>query len=261
VDVKFDLGILGAGRLAEGLAKTWFARTGETPLIWSRRGPDRDRISEATRVNKWTGTLEAQTVAIAIPGRVLVELAEGNEQARQFKGNVFSAAASLSRDSLQQAFPQATIVCIAPFLIDGVKSIPMLALRPLDPSVLGWAKAKAALDVFGDCDVIDDEAVFAQLSLLGSAWPAVVLAALRAAADAGVDQLQDDEAILGRRLFWRGLHALLTTGAQKPEHESKNEIATPGGITERGFKNLGNVTTLFESVFKQMQARAEELRA
>ena len=262
MDVKSRLGILGGGRLAEGLAKTWRARTGQTPVIWSRSGPRDNRISEATWVNRWTGALEAKSVAVAIPGRALLDLAENNEQARHFRGIVFSAAPSLSRSSLQRLFPQAMIVCIAPFLIDGESSIPMLALRPSELSDSAWSKVKAELDSFGDCDVIEDETAFTQLSLLGSSWPAVVLAAVHAAAGAGVDQLQHDAAIrLGRRIFFRGLHSLLATCAQKMEDEPGNDIATPGGITERGFKSLGNVKIVFESVFKQMQARAEELRA
>lgn len=262
MDVKPRLGVLGAGRLAEGIAKTWFARTGQAPLVWSRSGPRDGRIPEATWVTEWTGALEAQSVAIAIPGRALLDLAQRNEQARQFTGNVFSAAASLSRASLEQVFPQATIVCIAPFLIDGVNSIPMLVLRSSELADSAWAKAKAELDTFGDCDVIEDETAYGQLSLLGASWPSVVLAAVQAAAGAGVQRLPDDDAIkLGKRIFFRALHSLLATRAQKPEQESPNEIATPGGITERGFKSLGDMSSLFESVFKQMQARAEELRA
>jgi hypothetical protein len=64
--------------------------------------------------------LEARTIVIAIPGNPLLDLAEGSEQAKQFTGNVFSAAASLSRGSLQRVFPRATIVCIAPFLINDI---------------------------------------------------------------------------------------------------------------------------------------------
>lgn len=255
MDLKTRLGIIGAGRLAEGIARTWHARASQAPLIWSRGGPGDNRISEATWITRWTGTLEAESVAIAIPGKALLELAEGNEQARQFTGNIFSAAASLSHASLQRVFPQATIVCIAPFLIDGVNSIPMVALKPANISDSGWTKVKAVLDDFGDCDVVEDEGAFAQLYLLGAAWPAVVLAAIQAAADAGVQRLQDETAIqLGRRIFFRGIHSLLNA-------ETSGEIATPGGITERGLKSLGEVTHLFNSVFQQMQTRAEELRA
>lgn len=261
MDVKPRLGILGAGRLAEGFAKTWLTRTGQAPLVWSRGGPDKNslggRIAEATWVNRWTGTLEAESVVIAIPGAAVLDLAAGNEQARHFKGNIFSAAASLSPASLRQAFPHATVVCIAPFLIDGVSSIPMLILRPDSE----WTNAKAILDAFGACDVVEDEAAFAQLSLLGASFPAVVLAAVHAAAGAGVEGLRADANRLGRRIFFRALHSLLATCARDSEPEANNEIATPGGITERGFKSLGDVTSLFESVFKQMQARAEELRA
>ncbi len=255
MDVRPRLGIIGGGRLAEGIAKTWLARTGQAPVIWSRSGPRDNRISEATWTTKWTGTLEAESVAVAIPGRALLELAGGNEQAKQFTGNVFNAAASLSRASLQHVFPQATIVFIAPFLIDGANSIPMVALRPANLSDAEWTKANAALDDFGDCDVVEDEAAFAQLYLLGAAWPAVILAAVRAAADAGVQRLENEIAIdLGRRIFFRGINSLLNA-------ETSGEIATPGGITERGLKSLGEVTVLFHTVFQQMQARAEELRA
>ena len=259
MDVKPRLGILGAGRLAEGLANTWLARTGQAPLVWSRGGPAK-RIPNAIWLNCWPGILEAESVAIAIPGRAVLELAAGNEQAKQFKGNVFSAAASLSHASLAQTFPQARIVCIAPFLIDGVNSIPMLAYKPADLSGAKWTKAKAELDAFGACDVIEDEAAFAQLSLLGASFPAVVLAAVHAAAGAGVERLPADASRLGKRIFFRALHSLLA-GARDSEDASPSEIATPGGITERGFKSLGNVNSLFESVFQQMQARAEELRA
>ncbi len=271
------LGLLGAGRLGDALAKTWLARNGRAPLVWSRSGsrPGNNgvtRIAAGTWVAEWTRILEADSLVIAIPGRALLDLAEGSEPARQFTGNVFNAAFSLSRESLQRIFPRATIVCISPFLIDGVNSIPMLVLRPSDLPGSRWIKAKAELDKFGDFDVVEDEETFARLSLLGASWPAVVMAAVQAAAGAGVQPLKDETAAgIGRRIFFRAMQslltealltqALLTTQAGNLEHESADDIATPGGITERGLKSLGEVTPLFESVFKQMQARAEELQA
>jgi len=255
VDLKPRLGLIGGGRLAEGIAKTWTARTGHAPLVWSRRGPNGGRVAAGTWVNQWTGTLEAGSAVIAIPGKALLDLAHSNQQAREFTGNIFSAAASLSQASLRHVFPRATIVCIAPFLIDGVNSIPMVALRPSNLRDPDWASVKAELDRFGACDAIEDEESFAQLSLLGASWPAVVRVAVEAAADAGSEGLRDPAATrLARRIFFRAMQSLL-------EEEETNEIATPGGITERGLKSLGNVTALFESVFLQMQMRAEELKA
>ena len=240
------LGLLGAGRLGKAIAKTWFTRTGERVLVWSRSGPE-TRIDVGTWVTHWTTTLEARSVVIAMPGRALLDLAEGSEQARQFTGNVFSAAASLSRASLQRVFPNATVVCIAPFLIDNVNSIPMLALQPSEA-------AKAELETFGDVDVVDDEEIFAQVSLLGASWAVVVLTAVEAAARAGVQGLTDEAAIhLGRRIFFRAMRSLLN-------QQSSGEVATPGGITERGLKSLGDMTSVFESVFNQMRARADELK-
>ena len=82
----------------------------------------------------------------------------------------------------------------------------------------------------------------------------MVSAAVHAAASAGVQQLHDETATrIGRRIFFRAIQSFLTTAS--------DDVATPGGITERGLKSLGEVNHLFESVFQQMQARAEELRA
>jgi len=231
------LGVLGAGLLGEALARTWLARTGEAPLVWSRR-----------LATDWTGILRARSIAIAIPGKALLDLVEGSEAARQFTGNVFSAAASLSQQSLHRVFPRASVVCIAPFLIDGVNSIPMLILGPVSEQV------KAELENFGDVDVVEDEEIFAQLSLLGASFPAVVLAAVHAAANASLQDLEDERASeIGKRIFYRAMRSLL-------DHGSSTEVATPGGITERGLNSLGDVTSLFESVFKRMRERADEFR-
>lgn len=257
--MKSRLGLLGAGRLGEAIARTWLMRTGDAPLIWSRSGPRRcanggRRVAGATWLAQWTKTLEAESVAIAIPGTALLTLAADSEEAARFSGNVFSAASSLSRASLQRVFPRATIICISPFLIDGVNSIPMLVLRPRDLPLSQWLKAKAELETFGDFDVVEDEQTFAHVALLGASWPVVVSAAVQAAASAGVQRLHDETAtLIGRRIFFRAIQSFLMT--------SSCEVATPGGITERGLKSLGEVTNLFESVFQQMQARAEELRA
>jgi pyrroline-5-carboxylate reductase len=82
----------------------------------------------------------------------------------------------------------------------------------------------------------------------------VVLAAVQAAARAGVQGLTDQSAIeMSKRIFFRAMRSLL-------DHQSSGEVATPGGITERGLKTLGDMTTSFESVFNQMRARADELK-
>ena len=254
---EFRLGLIGAGRLGQAIARTWSARTGEGLLVWSRTKTE-TRVPEGTWLAEWTSLLEAGSIVIAIPGKPLLELAEASEHAKQFTGSVVSAAASLSRESLRRAFPQATIICISPFLINDASSIPMLVLRPSDLPVTQWEQAKAELEIFGDLDVVEDEEIFADMSLLGASWAAVVMAALEAATRAGVQRLQDEAAIeLGRRLFFRGLQSLLNHA----EQNGSGEIVTPGGITERGLKSLGDLTAPFESVFNQMRARADELRA
>lgn len=264
--LKFQLGVLGAGRLGAVLAKVWLGRTGEVPLVWSRRGQVLDnepRISGAAWATDWTEVLQSRSVLIALPGRALLELAESNDQARAFEGFVFSAAASLSQASLQRVFPLATVISISPFLIDGANSTPMLVLRPSRLSDSQWASAKARLEVFGDIDVAHDEEVFAQLSLLGASWPVVILAAIHEAYRTGIDGLQDEQAIgIGRRVFFRAMQTLLSRSANErsAKETSGDHVATPGGITERGLDHVGQLASLFECAFEGMQTRARELR-
>jgi pyrroline-5-carboxylate reductase len=245
------------------MAKVWRARTGEEPLVWSRGGQspagvEEKRIDGGAWVSDWADALRARSVVVALPGRVLLDLAEGSERARTFEGTILSAASSLSRESLQRAFPRATAICIAPFLIDGAHSIPVAALRPAGLSDPDWEKAASELYRFGEVDVVVDEESFARIFLLGASWPTVVLAALQAAADVGVRGLQDEAAALGRRLFFKALRSLLS---EQTADTPGDAVATPGGITERGLKNIGELSSLLESVFEQMRARADELRA
>jgi pyrroline-5-carboxylate reductase len=265
--LKFQLGILGAGRLGEALAKVWLRRTGEAPLVWSRRGQvlsDEDpRIPNAAWIPDWTEVFQARSIMIALPGKALLELAETSDRARTFEGFIFSAAASLSQESLQRAFPMATVISVAPFLIDGANSTPMLVLRPSQLPDSKWELARAQLEAFGDIDVVQDEELFAQLSLLGAPWPVVILAAIQAACRTGIDGLEDENAIgIGRRVFFRAMQTLLSSSAnERSEKEApSNHVATPGGITERGLDHVGELASLFECAFAGMRTRAKELR-
>lgn len=265
----FRLALLGAGRLGQAIAKVWFARTGEAPLVWSRGGRQPPgnagkRIAAGVWVSGWDEALQARSLVVALPGRALLDLARDSERARAFEGNVFSAAASLSQDSLQRAFPRATAVCIAPFLLAESNSVPVVALRPPALPESGWEGALAELRVLGAVDVVQDEDLFARLFLLGAAWPVVAMAAIQAAAAIGTRGLRDETAIgMARSLFLRGLLSLLSTqAADGPEEQSAGEaVATPGGITERGLDKIGELTSVLESAFDQMRARANELRA
>lgn len=263
------MGVLGAGRLGSAVARVWRARTGEAPLVWSRGGQcsppvgGGPRVAEGVWVADWAGVLEAPSVVVAIPGRALLDLADESERARTFEGHVFSAAASLSVEALRQVFPRATSVCIAPFLIDEPYSIPVLALRPPELPQREWERAAAELRRLGDVDIVEDEDVFTQISLLGAPWPVVVLAAIRAAARVGVQGIDDEAACeIGQRLFFRAIRALLSPhpAGGAVQGAAGEDVATPGGITERGLKNMAGLTGPLASVFEQMRARAEELR-
>jgi pyrroline-5-carboxylate reductase len=254
----FRLGILGAGRLGSAIAKAWFRRTGEMPFVWSRSGASANgvpRIPHGVWVDDWTKVFQARSIVIALPGKALLELATASAQARSFQGIVFSAAASLSPESLRQVFPLATVVCIAPFLIDGTNSIPTLVLRSSQLRDSQWQRALAELRTLGDIDVIDDEELFAQVSLLGAPWPVIVVAAIQAACGIGTKGIDDERALgIGRHLFFRAMRTLLSNSTDNSTH-----VATPGGITERGLNHIDELSSLFESAFTGMQTRAKEL--
>ena len=256
----FRLGLLGAGRLGEAIAKVWFRRTGEVPLVWSRSGAFANgvpRIPDSIWVDDWTKVLQARSVMVAIPGKALLDLAEANDQARTFKGTVFSAAASLSLESLRRVFPMATVVCIAPFLIDGTNSIPTLVLRSPELNDSQWETATAELKTLGDIDVVEDEELFGQVSLLGAPWPVIVMAAIQSACGVATKGLDDEQAIgIGRHLFFRAMQTLLSSSANGP---ACSHVATPGGITERGLNHIGELSRLFECAFAGMRTRAKEL--
>lgn len=264
---EFRLGLLGAGRLGEAIARVWFRRTGEMPLVWSRSGQGssgngKPRIPAGAWVNHWAAVLQARSVILALPGKALLELVENSSDARAFEGIVFSAAASLSLESLRRVFPRATVVCIAPFLIDGANSIPTLVLRPSQLQNPQWERAKAELRSLGDVDVVEDEDLFVQLSLLGAPWPVIVLAAIQEAFGVGIKGLEDEKAIgIGRHLFFRAMQTLLSTSAnERLEKESLgSHVATPGGITERGLAHVGEFSRILECAFTGMRTRAKEL--
>lgn len=253
------MGLLGAGRLGDAIAKAWFRRTGEMPLVWSRSGASANgapRIPHGVWVDDWTKVLRARSIIVALPGKALLELAEASAQARTFHGIVFSAAASLSPESVQRVFPMATVICIAPFLIDGTNSIPTLVLRSSQLRDSQWKRATAELRSLGDIDVIDDEELFAQVSLLGAPWPVIVVAAIQAACGIGMKGIDDEHAIgIGRHVFFRAMRTLLSNSTP----DSAGHVTTPGGITERGLNHLGELSSLFESAFTGMRTRAKEL--
>jgi pyrroline-5-carboxylate reductase len=118
-----------------------------------------------------------------------------------------------------------------------------------------WQRALAELRTLGDIDVIDDEELFAQVSLLGAPWPVIVVAAIQAACGIGTKGIDDERALgIGRHLFFRAMRTLLSNSTDNSSH-----VATPGGITERGLNHIDELSSLFESAFTGMQTRAKEL--
>lgn len=192
-----------------------------------------------------------------------MELACDSDSVHSFQGRLYSSPVSLSQDSLRLAFPNATVVRIAPFLIDEINSIPMLVLRPSQVTDTEWAEIAAELRTFGDIDVVEDESVYERLTLMGSPWPSVISAVINYAANMGGQGQDNKDAALGRHLFLRAMRSLIFKPSNTEERMlgTPDIIATPGGITERGMQHVKEFNNLVEHVFKQMQLRADELRA
>ena len=247
------------------MASVWQKRN-KRILVWSRGGrqlSDRDgmRISTGLWVAEWKDVFSARNVIIAIPGGPLVGLARDCEEAQAFEGAIYSAAIALSYDTLLQLFPKATIVRIAPFLIDGQNSVPMLALRPVSVRGSDWLDLTKELSAFGELDVVEDEIVFDQLTLTGSPWPAVINSLVKFAAESSVKGLESDSTAIGLKLFYRAMHSIMLAPSETlSERQFSKTIATPGGVTERGLRGIEEGHPLIEHVFSEMKALVDQVR-
>ena len=262
------LGLFGAGRLGSVIARVWMAQANRKMTVWSRRGRYEPksgclRLKDVNWVSEWHDLLSAERIVAAIPGRALVELARHSHEAQTFEGSLYSAAVAVPQTVLQGLFPRATVVRVAMFLVDGVNSIPMLALRPSRITDETWETVLADLRCLGEVDVVEDEPTFDHLTLLGSPWPTVLESLLHSAVDVGVAGLTDESvAALGRRMIYRALSSSMSRSCPDSAEtaHAADQVATPGGITEHGLRNIQELAHSLDAVLVGMFKHATQLR-
>lgn len=265
---RTTLGLIGAGRLGQAMAEVWLKRSNANLIVWSRGGPKpvgvEPRVTGGTWAGEWFDVFRADAVLIAVSGRALIELLESHaEKTRTFEGRLYSAAVGMSYDLLGQLFPRATIVRVAPFLIDGTRSVPMLAMRPHELPNSKWHEVEADLSTIGVVDTVQEERVFDSLTLMGSPWPMVVIAMLSDAAAVTSQMLDEQSSSLGERLFLRALQSFVSSPSQEMSDakSSLNTIATPSGLTAKGLESLTLFSELAHNTFGRMLDRSDEIRA
>lgn len=207
----------------------------------------------------WKDVFLCERVVLAIPGAAWVRITDGDEEFA-YNGRLLSADTSMRTQYLHRRFPRAAIARIAPFLIHGTNSVPMLALRSrLSDS--DWHAVESDLRTWGTLEYVTDESVYEQLTIIGSPWPRVIREVVRAAAKIGVEGLLEAESrSVGERLFLEAVRAFVTEAQADSETAAYDPLATPGGITESGLSGLPRVSGVLKDVFKEMGLRSEQLR-
>jgi pyrroline-5-carboxylate reductase len=236
------IGIMGAGRLGKALFNVLTDKSSAEVALWSKSGwrsLSASGDSSALWLSNWSDLFSGtEGVFIAISGAALMGLMSSATEAQDYQGWVFSASPTVPYAVLREIFPSARIVRIAPFLVDALRSIPILALCPLD-HVPSLDEGIAKLRNLGEVDLVDREIFFDFLTLMGSPFPIVVTQLVEAAHGLRPDLVpsQQDKDLV-RKIYYRAILALLSEYRDGAGSDSSDSVITPGGITSQGLLSL-----------------------
>lgn len=250
------VGIMGAGRLGKAFFNVLIGKSNADVALWSKSGRRSLSASEDSRalwLSNWPDLFsETESVFIAISGAALMTLrpfAAG--RAQDYEGWVFSASPTVPYVVLRDIFPSARIIRIAPFLIDALRSIPILALSPLD-HVPSLDEGIAKLRSLGEVDMVVRETLFDHLTLIGSPFPIVVARLVDAAHELRPDLvLPQPDKDLARKLYYRAILALLNERLEGGP-DSSDSVVTPGGITAQGLSALPKLIAELQTALDRM---------
>jgi pyrroline-5-carboxylate reductase len=263
------IGILGAGRLATAVARRWHLALGIQPPLWSRRFQAAGSLTtleaeeKAFSVASIKSVMGMNAVFAAIPGNAVMELAARHQAIRDYEGVLFLAGIDRPIEMLQRVLPAALVVRVAPFLLPSREDVPCLVLQPDDRGPRWESCAKVVLSVLGPSDLVDDEKVFEIVLQFGSPFPVVLRKALRNAVATVLSKqgIHAEWEPLAERVLWQALSATKLVPGPAGSDASELDVATPGGITERGLQEAGQLSQSMVDVMSAMICHAEQLRA
>lgn len=262
-----QFGIVGAGRLAERVAGRWWSASGAQALVWSRRfvgdrGIPRDPAERPFGVGDLADVMQRPVVLLAVPGSAIGELAAAHRALAEFQGVMLVAAVDIRLEEVQSLCPRALIVRVAQFLLPGQNEIPCLVFVPHQNDAR-WSACASLLEKLGPVDLVRNQAAFDTLLNFGSPFPAVLEKALHRGVClvSSLRGVSPELNALAERLLWQGLVAIGSARLRGAAGNIEREVATEGGITERGLREVGSLADATADVILKMSWHAEDLRS
>ena len=228
------IGLIGSGNMARALAVGW-----GRPVTCSAL-----EIEQAEALADLVGgTAVTSNVAVAEQSDLVVlchKPAQLTEVASEIAGDapvILSILAGVSLDDLRAAYPNSKVYRIMPNLAVEVRqaTIGLVDDDSDDPQL--FADLVALLEELGDVGKVD-ESHFAVLTAISGVGPAYLALVAEAQVDAAVAEGLDVETakmLVGSTL--RGSSELLIARSNDSEQICR-EVATPGGVTEKGLAAL-----------------------
>lgn len=257
------IGILGGGRLGKAIALRCQAIENCKVEAWSRRfdAVDQTQCTSADdmpfMVVPIASVMSAPVVFAAIPSRGLAQLAELHRSIGEFSGALLVTGIDLSLDAMQRLIPAALVVRVVPSLLSACHSIPCLVL---DRGCAGtrWERAAAVLNMLGPVLRVDDEQAFESIMYLTSPFPVVLRNALADAVASTLTRRGIDRQwqTLAERVLWESL----ASSARMQTASIEGEIATPGGVTATGLREVPLISRALQDALQVMMRHGELLR-
>lgn len=261
---RFDVGLIGAGRLGQAFGRAFQSALGQDLAVWSRRfgsaeGPAGfgSRGLEACGLDQIS---RHEIIVAAIPNAALCEVTRSHSGLfAEFTGLVLLTGADAPPPELAANLANAATVRVVPMLLPGEDRIVSLALAP-EAEAAQWAQGRACLEALGGLVVVENSAIYEEIMILTSPLAAVVRTALTQAITGFLDQRAAGPDAQGPALQAASLALTGQTGLLgEPEAAHEKTIATPGGLTEVGLDEAAQISEGLLTALRAMRRRADGL--
>jgi len=228
------IGLIGSGNMARALAVGW-GRPVTCSALELEQAAALAALVGGTAVSSNMAVAEESDIVVlchkpAQLGDVAAEIAESAPL-------VVSILAGVSIGDLRDAYPNSTVVRIMPNLAVEVRQATIGVVDDDCGDPESFAKIVELLEELGDVAVID-ESHFAVLTAISGVGPAYLALVAEAQVDAAVAEGLDPataKMLVGSTL--RGSSELLISRSNDSAQICR-EVATPGGVTEKGLAAL-----------------------
>jgi len=253
--------IIGAGVVGSAVARSLVRSRRKDHIIVTDVRVDRlkelERYGVTVTTDNRRAAKEADIVILCVKPKDVGNVLE--EVRNEVKGKlIISVAASVSLDFLRAAAPEARLARAMPNL--GILVQESFTAYCASADVPGEDKSKAErlLSALGKVVEVDERHMDAITALSGCS-PAYLAVIMEAMAQAGLEVgLPGELALTASAQTMVGTGKLILEAGKQPS-EIKAMVATPGGVTEEGLKELAKVPVQ-QAVINAVKAGAEKSR-